>query len=287
VVILLGILCAYVAQVSLANPVVLKSVDPSPTNAIVVSTYSASVTFSPVRQFTNSPSSPCLGWFDVVVTGFSSQGVSACELDALRDAVTVSWSCVDCNQALSNGNVSISVPAPNAFTRSSQWSFSSIDYFGEQSSVSGLMAADADSYFKGAASIVQLSALSTNYTDRGAATKTGKLMKVLAAFPGSQVQDVSFGNGFGVGFQFNINAAPDWFIIQLTQKQTALTILAQILAIIGGVFSAGRVALALYFKAFKRDSNDVHRVHAQEAKAVELTDIGTTVVSDGQPSEAE
>jgi hypothetical protein len=154
---------------------------------------------------------------------------------------------------LSSGNISIQVPAWNAFTSQLDWSFTSTDYFGGPSTVSGVMTAATDSFFKGSeASSVQLVAVATNFTGRSGPTKTGTLMKPVAAKLGSRRTSADFGEGSGILFEFHIAAAADLFVIQLQAKQTAIAIFAQCLAIIGGVFSASRLILAVYWFLFQR-----------------------------------
>jgi len=305
IIFVIGILSAYLAQVWIDNTLVLTSIDPRPTNYLVHSNFKAEVTFHHAREFSmdtfnnnnNNGTFDCLDWFNIEVTGFASstgtgtknsvQGDTSCRFMLEETGtVIVEWSCSNqCYQSLSSSNVSINVPSPNAFVRSLEWSFSSTDYFGDESKAIGHMFADDTfSYFKGAPqSLVQLSTLSTNYTDGVKDTKTGKLVKVLAAQPGAQVRDQTFNTGTGVGFQFIVNSAPDWFLIQLTQKQTTLSILAQVMAIIGGVLSMGRLSLALYFYIFKRKGNtngtegtknSPYRVHPKQSqRQLELSEI--------------
>jgi hypothetical protein len=253
VIVVVAILAAYTAQLSIDNTLVLQSVNPSPSSSRVVASFCAELTLSPVRYF-GSPTNDCREWFNLHATGFSSASSFDCTLSPLpADSVTISWRCSDCVPELSNGNISIQVPAWNAFTNQLDWSFSSTDYFGGPSTVSGVMTAATDSFFKGnEASSVQLVAVATNYTGRDGLTKTGTLMKPVAVKLGSRRTAADFGEGSGITFEFHVAAAADLFVIQLQAKQTAIAIFAQCLAIIGGVFSAGRLILAAYWFLFQR-----------------------------------
>jgi hypothetical protein len=253
VIVVVAILAAYTAQLSIDNTLVLHSVNPSPTNSRVVASYSAALTLSPVRYF-GPPTNDCREWFNLHATGFSGRSSFDCKLAPLpADSVTIRWQCSDCVPELSSGNISIHVPAWNAFTSQLDWSFTSTDYFGDPSTVSGVMTAATDSFFKGSeASSVQLVAVATNYTGRNGPTQTGTLMKPVAAKLGSRRTAADFGEGSGITFEFHVAAATDLFVIQLQAKQTAIAIFAQCLAIIGGVFSASRLILAVYWFLFQR-----------------------------------
>jgi hypothetical protein len=232
---------------------VLHSVNPSPSSSRVVASYSAELTLSPVRYF-GPPTDDCREWFALHATGFSSASSFNCKLTPLpADSVTINWRCSDCVPELSSGNISIQVPAWNAFTSQLDWSFTSTDYFGGPSTVSGVMTAATDSFFKGnEASSVQLVAVATNYTGRNGPTQTGTLLKPVAAKLGSRRTAAAFGESSGISFEFHVAAATDLFVIQLQAKQTAIAIFAQCLAIIGGVFSASRLILAAYWFLFQR-----------------------------------
>jgi hypothetical protein len=253
VIVVIAILAAYTAQLSIDNTLVLHSVNPSPSSSRVVASYSAALTLSPVRFF-GPPMNDCREWFNLHATGFSSRSSFECKLAPLpADSVTIHWKCSDCVPELSSGNISIQVPAWNAFTSQLNWSFTSTDYFGGPSTVSGVMTAATNSFFKGSeASSVQLVAVATNYTGRSGPTQTGTLMKPVAAKLGSRRTSTNFGEGSGITFEFHVAAATDLFVIQLQAKQTAIAIFAQCLAIIGGVFSAGRLILAAYWFLFQR-----------------------------------
>jgi hypothetical protein len=88
-------------------------------------------------------------------------------------------------------------------------------------------------------------------------------MKPVAAKLGSHRTAADFGEDSGILFEFHVAAEADLFVIQLQAKQTAIAIFAQCLAIIGRVFSAGRLILAAYWFMFQRrrwtngtDAND-------------------------------
>jgi len=195
-------------------------------------------------------------WFDggLSVTGFATATAEhfSCQFDDATDAVTVTWQCAGCEQNAVSSNVSIVAPALNAFTRRIDWSFSTVDYFGHPFETRGRMESASGSYFRGVPSTVALASMSTNYTDRSEDTRTAKLIRITATKPGTQLPAAQFGTGgTGVGLQFTVDADATWFLIQLTSKQSAFAILAQLLAIIGWVLSGGRVMLAAFFFLFK------------------------------------
>jgi hypothetical protein len=272
VIVVVAILAAYTAQLSLDNTLVLRSVDPSPSSSRVVASYSAELTLSPVRFF-GPPTNDCRDWFNLQATGFSSVSSFDCTLAPLpADSVTIRWRCSDCVPELSSGNISIHVPAWNAFTSQLDWSFTSTDYFGGPSTVSGQMTAATDSFFKGSeSSSVQLVAVATNFTGRDGVTKTGTLMKPSAVKLGSQTTAENFGESSGISFEFHVAAAADLFVIQLQAKQTVIAIFAQCLAIIGGVFSASRLLLAAYWALFQRKH---WTTSSKEETAEETNSIG-------------
>ena len=255
-----GVLAAYLTQVALDNTAVSMALDPRPTDEVRASTFAAAVTFGAPRQFLDAtptfvPAYPgCRGWFAVSTVGFSSQGNATCFFDPAADAVTVQWVCPDCTLELGSGSLSIVAPAPNAFARSIQWQFSSTDYFGDPSTVSGITGADAGAYLKGATlSQASLVVLSTRYTDVNNPTRTGKLMTALNVARGSQVYGSSFGSSTGgVGFSFSVAAQSGWFNIILTTKTSPLAIFAQVMAIIGGVLTLGRLAFNAQQKVARR-----------------------------------
>ena len=252
VILVVGLLAAYLTEVAMDNTLVLKSVDPTPSNVIVPSDYEAQVTFEPVRQFqqhvpaTAGPI-PCEQWFELTASSFSSHGGFACTFDPVADAVTVVWRCVQCTQALVAGSISVSAVSVNAFTRSISFAFSSTDYFRGESRVSGTMLAGIDRYFKASPSVIDLSAMSTNFTQFSEATRTGKLTKLIATKPGAAITAAQFkSSSGGVSFRFDVAAQSSWFVIQLTQKTSPIAVLAQVFAIIGGVVAVARIGLAGY-----------------------------------------
>jgi len=276
VILIAATLGAYLTQVIIDNSfatVSLLSGTPSPRNA-----YSYSLTIAGYTgPCTALQPGVCSSELITIARGFNQGGVFSCQ-SASPNTCQVEWRCTgSCSTIVPNNGVSISVStdSQNVFALSYSYSFSSLDYGGEPSTVMGVVSAPSNYpvMFKGIPfQAVALSATTAHYESYGGSTQQGVLMNFVASSDGNLVTPDSFASGQGVGFVVDITVNPNLLSVQVQSKQNYVSVIAQILAIISGMFTACRFLLD-----FSDKTTNIRRkpTKSSEGPSAELTPAGT------------
>jgi len=252
----------------------LLSGTPSPKNSysysLSIEGYTGPCTGLPANSGTCSPD------LATIARGFNKPGVFTCH-SATANTCQVEWQCTGtCNTIVPNDGVDITVStdSQNVFALSYTYSFSSRDYQGSSSVVSGVVSApsSAASMFKGLPfQAIAISATTAHYQRYGGSTMEGVLTNFVASSAGNLVTPDTFATGQGVGFAIDITVNPNLLSVEVQYKQNYVSIIAQVLAIISGMFTACRLLLG-----FSDNAASIRRKPTNtRGPSAEMTPVGS------------
>jgi len=182
------------------------------------------------------------------------RAVSASGSDTVNDC-HVSLTCDAASLAANRAVVAVVDTTPDAFAIGFEWSLSSLDYFGQPSTVGGTISAQLGHMFKVSSSAPTLddpagwtmasaTATSASYTDESLGMRRGVLLQLGGQVAGGQVTPGEFSTApHGVAFVLNLDAFPATLAVTITQKMSTISIVAQSIAILSGVAGLGRVLM--------------------------------------------
>jgi len=230
----------------------LQPVDDPPT--AFASSYAATLLSSgSTLCATNSSCAPGLS---ISVTGFTTLRPTAgdgVQCSVTQQGCRVDYRCGACTVASTSPSMTVSDPSPNAYALSYSFSVSSVDYFGQPSIASGSISAAVGSVLKGSGNPAAASVTLTPATFSNFGTVTsGVLAKAVGTAPGSELSLQEFGVSGGVAFTIQITANQNARSIELSQKTSAVSAVAQAAGLVSGSVTIGTLAVILIFTVRNR-----------------------------------
>jgi len=151
------------------------------------------------------------------------------------------FDCPACDIPAGTAQLGFTSDNPNAYAVAINWTVSSVDYFGQQSTVRGLTSASSGSLFRGMTTVT-VSANPAIYQEMDGTTRQGVLMKFVGIVLGKQATPETFAQPAPpqpFGMMFVIPGVGSAIHVQVLAKQSALALFAQVLAIISGLVNGG------------------------------------------------
>lgn len=179
---------------------------------------------------------------NLTVSGFSTPSGFTTLCLQQKQRCTMLWTCPGCTISRSTAQLGVQSEV-NGWARQIYWSITTLSHAGN-STVQGYLQAEPNQFFRGhSESQINLLAVRERYIYRGNSPQDGVIMQVESIIGGHQLNATSFHQETGCGLNVDIGVNPALLQINVSVRESLISLLAQTFSLILGILGVSKFLL--------------------------------------------